>query len=87
MSYAITVFSNENPTISSITMKFSTSEHSCIQEIDAVHSTIERYLSRAEYYSPLSLMRLLIKVNLRKPYKILQTRTANFLDFRTCSNN
>lgn len=49
------------PNLKSITMKFSTPGHSCIQEIDNVHSCIDRMLSKAEYYSPFSLIRLLLK--------------------------
>lgn len=63
-------------------MKFSTPGHSCNQEIDAVHSCIERVLNKSDYYSPLSLLRSLLKVNLKKPYKIMQLRD-DYTDYKT----
>lgn len=83
MSLAISVFMQNRPNIKSITMKFSTPGHSCNQEIDAVHSCIERVLNKSEYYSPLSLLRLLLKVNLKKPYKIMQLTDQDFKDYKT----
>lgn len=79
----ISVFMQKLPNIISITMKFSTPGHSCNQEIDAVHSCIERVLNKSEYYSPLSLLRLLLKVNLKKPYKIMQLTDQDFKDYKT----
>ncbi|KAK4886758.1 hypothetical protein RN001_003029 [Aquatica leii] len=48
MSYAIASSLNQNPTIESITMKFSTPGHFCVQEIDCVHSCSDRVLNIAE---------------------------------------
>lgn len=59
MSYAIAYFLQLNLSIESITMKFSTPGHSCVQEIDSVHSCIERVLDKVEYFSPVSLLRML----------------------------
>lgn len=85
MSYAIAYFIKTHPTVTTITMKFSTPGHSCIQEVDNVHSCIERVLNKTEYFSPLSLMRLLLKVNHKKPYCIIQLKPENFKDFKTCA--
>ncbi|KAL1497096.1 hypothetical protein ABEB36_008109 [Hypothenemus hampei] len=67
-------------------MKYSTPDHSCIQEIDNVHSSIEKVLSKAEYYSPVSLLPLLRKVSTQKPYKILSMAPADFFDLKSCSS-
>lgn len=85
MSYAIAFLLQEHPNIATITMKFSTPGHSCVQEIDNVHSCIERVLKKTEYFSPVSLIRLLLKVNLRKPYCIIQMKADHFKDFKTCA--
>lgn len=86
MSAAISIFINEHPNINSITMKFSTPGHSCNQEIDSVHSCIERVLKKTEYYSPLSLLRILLKVNSKKPYKIMQLKEVDFKDYKVCAS-
>nr|CAI5849417.1 unnamed protein product [Callosobruchus analis] len=86
MSYAIAYFLKLNPSIQSITMKFSTPGHSCVQEIDAVHSSIERVLDKAEYFSPLSLLRILLKVNSVRPYKIIKMRKEYFKDYKSCTS-
>lgn len=86
MSYAIAYFLQMNPSIQSITMKFSTTGHSCVQEIDSVHSCIERVLAKVEYFSPISLLRILLKVNSAKPYKIIQMRIKDFKDYKSAFN-
>ena len=84
ISYAIAYFLQMNPSIQSLTMKFSTPGHSCVQEIDSVHSCIERVLAKVEYLSPVSLLRILLKVNVVKPYKIIQMRSEDFKDYKLC---
>lgn len=86
MSAAISIFINEHPNITSIIMKFSTPGHSCVQEIDSVHSCIERVLKKMEYYSPLSLLRILLKVNTKKPYKIIQLKEVDFKDYKASAS-
>lgn len=86
MSYAIAYFLKINLSIQSITMKFSTPGHSCVQEIDAVHSCIDRVLDKVEYFSPLSLLRILLKVNYVRPYKIIQMRSEDFKDYKACTS-
>lgn len=86
ISYALCHFMMQH-NIESVTIKYSTPGHSCVQEIDSVHSVIERVVNKAEYYSPLSLLRLLLKVNSRKPYKVLQMRPSDFFDYQTMASN
>lgn len=81
MSYGVAHILQKSPNLKKITMKFSVPGHSCIQEVDSVHSAIERSLRKSEYFSPVSLLRLLLKVNLKKPYKVLQMQENDFLDF------
>lgn len=86
MSYALTHLIQSHKNLQKITMKFSVPGHSCIQEVDAIHSSIERSLSKIEYYSPVSLLRYLIKVNRQKPYKIIQMKKEDFIDFQHYSS-
>lgn len=86
MSAAISIFIKDHPNIQFITMKFSTPGHSCNQEIDSVHSCIEKVLKKTEYYSPLSLLRILLKVNSKRPYKIMQLNENDFKDYKICAS-
>lgn len=79
MSYAIAHILQVSSSLKKITMKFSVPGHSCIQEVDSVHSAIERTLRKSEYSSPISLIRILLKVNSKEPYSILQMREEYFL--------
>lgn len=85
MSYAIQRFLRNNPNISSITMKYSVPGHSCIQEIDNAHSQIEKMLNRSEIYSPLGLVRALLKVNRKRPFKVIQMKSEDFKNYAASS--
>lgn len=85
MSFAMAHIFQKFPHIKKLTMKFSVPGHSCIQEVDAVHSVIERSLSKSEYFSPVSLLRLLMRIQSRKPYKIMQMASNDFIDFQSYS--
>lgn len=86
MSYALSHLIQVHENLQKITMKFSVPGHSCIQEVDAIHSSIERSLSKVEYYSPVSLLRFLLKVNRQKPYTIIQMKKQDFIDFQYYSS-
>ncbi len=59
MSMAILMFLKNNPSVKSVTQKYCEPGHSSIQDIDAVHAAIEHYLRAKQFYSPVSLIRLL----------------------------
>ena len=59
MSFAIFDFFKQFQPVESITMKFSVPGHSCVQEVDNMHSQIENHMRASELFSPLSLMRIL----------------------------
>lgn len=84
MSVAILNFLKEHEEIESIEIKYSTPGHSAVQEVDSVHSCIDRVMAAAEFYSPLSLMRLLKKVDLKKPYKIIQMQKDCIFAYNDC---
>lgn len=81
MSLAIAHLLQTSTNLKSVTMKFSVPGHSCVQEVDSIHSVIERSLRKSEYFSPVSLLRFLLKVNTKKPYTIIQMQEKDFLDF------
>lgn len=86
MSTALITFltSNDSKNITEITQKFSEPGHGNVQEVDAVHSLIERNLRHQEIYSPLSLLRALLKIksNVLKLI-ITQMQDADFLSFQS----
>lgn len=56
MSFGLRQMMDSFQLLEQITLKFSTPGHSCVQEIDNVHSCIDRVLSKAELFSPISLI-------------------------------
>lgn len=62
VTFILLDFLKHHPDIQHIYFKFSTPGHSTIQEIDNVHSCIERVLRTPDFYSPLSLIRILLKI-------------------------
>lgn len=85
ISFAVLDAMRDHPELESLTMKYSVPGHSAIQEVDSAHSSIDRFLNKTEFYSPLSFIRNLKSVNLRKPYCILQLTDEDFKDFESCS--
>lgn len=81
ISYALSQFMMEND-VECIKIKYSCPGHSCAQEIDSVHSAIKRVLNKREYYTPLSLLRILLKVNTRKPYRVIQMKPGDFHNYQ-----
>lgn len=68
MSFAVTEFLSKHPNILKITMKYSTPGHSAVQEVDNMHSNIEKAMASSEFYSPLSFLRVLLRANRTNPY-------------------
>ncbi|KAJ8963998.1 hypothetical protein NQ314_005210 [Rhamnusium bicolor] len=86
MSLAIKYFLHINDRINTIEQKFSEPGHSLVQEIDSVHSKIEKYLKFREIHSPVSLLRHLTNIPSGKaPLKIIQLNKGNFLNFQAVS--
>ena len=66
-------------------MKYLLAGHSCIQEVDEMHQEIEVTMRVTEFYSPLSFLRILLKVNINRPYHVIQMKSENFKDFQNSS--
>lgn len=81
MSNAILDFLRDHPEVKSVTMKYSLPGHSCVQEVDCVHSQIEKAMNKTDFYSPIGLVRLLKGVSRHNPYKIIQMRASDFKNF------
>ena len=84
ISYAMLDIIRKNEHLNSITMKYSVPGHCCIQEVDNIHSKIENAMSTAEFYSPVSFLRLLVKCNRQKPFRALQMHNHHFRVFFVC---
>jgi hypothetical protein len=82
MCYAIKLFQQRHPEIIEIVQKFSTPGHSSIQEIDNIHSHIEKKLKVSDIYSPLSLMRTLKTVRQHK-MTVIQLKENDFIDYQS----
>ena len=71
MAAAILHFLSTHNSIECVEMKYSVPGHSCIQEVDNVHSQREKCFSIAEFHSPLTLKRLVLKANPKKPFLVI----------------
>ena len=83
MSYALLSFLSEHPGIEIIMQKYGSPGHSPVQEVDNVHSQIERALRRSEVHSPISLVTLLKQVNMRNPFTVIEMAADQFFDYHS----
>lgn len=82
MSATLLYFLKEHPTVKSITQKFQVPGHSCVQEVDAMHSVLDRHLNKLELHSPLAIFKAIKNARSKKPYTLIQMQKQNFLDFK-----
>ncbi|KAJ8914063.1 hypothetical protein NQ315_017584 [Exocentrus adspersus] len=85
IAYAVLKFMMDHPHINSITMKYSIPGHSAIQEVDSIHSVIERELKKREFFSPIGIIRALKTINPKNPYCIIQMNESNFKNYQDCA--
>ena len=78
-STAIKYFLSQHPEIETIEQKFCEPGRSSIQEVDNLHSRIEKTCGPAEIYSPVSLRRILKTVN---KLQTIQMRGEDFKNFQ-----
>jgi hypothetical protein len=82
MSLALINFLKSQTTLVKITQKFCEPGHSSIQEVDNIHSQIEKTLQLTEIFSPLGLTRLMLTANRKKPLKVIQMSSTNFINYQ-----
>lgn len=81
-STALLQFLNDSENIIFLTQKFSEPGHSRIQEVDCVHSAIERHLRGLEIPSPVKLLRFLTNLNYSNVrLKVIQMVRDDFFAF------
>ena len=62
-------------------MKYSLAGHSCVQEVDRMDQENEVAMRLTNFYSTLSFLRILLKVNRNRPYRVIQMKSEDFKDF------
>src|SRR5699024_3425281 len=89
ISIAVADFLKRHPTINDFTMKYSVPGHSCVQEVDNIHSRIEQFLKKMEVWSPKSFIRLLNKIERRKSkqFYIIELAREHFFDYQKAARN
>lgn len=83
MATALIELLNQSNHLKIIHQKFQEPGHSCVQEVDSVHSVIDRHLERLEVHSPLAMVRTLLKVRSKKKLRVYQMRKACFKDYKS----
>ena len=86
VSTAIMLLLMKSKQLTVITQKFCEARHSQIQEVDNLHSQLEKALQCSEVYSPVGLVRLLKGVPRRKPIKLVQLKEGSIYDYHTVAN-
>ena len=81
MSYMMQDTMKKLSYVQSITMNYSEPGHSTIQEVEAVHSVIERSLKHKEVFSLLDLTKKLLIVRPRDPFVNIQMTKQKFFDY------
>lgn len=81
MTIALQTFLKDHPSVTGIVQRFSEPGHGVVQEVDAIHSKIERWLKPMEIFSPLSLVRLLVNKSNKSNTKmnVIQMMPCDFL--------
>ena len=85
ISQAILEYLDRQNQITMITMKYSIAGQSCVKEVDNMHQQIEVAMRVSEFYSPVSFLRILLKVNRSRPYRVIQMSSDDFKDFQNSS--
>ncbi|KAK3788808.1 hypothetical protein RRG08_029255 [Elysia crispata] len=85
ISYAAIDCLKRHPHVTSFTIKYSVPGRSWVQEVDNMHSSIEKALKANEIFSPVGLIRVLLQVRQYQPHKLLQMEKTDFRDFQGCS--
>ena len=78
-------FKVTSPPSGVFSLKYSLVGHSCVQEVDCMYKQIEDAMHVAEFYSPISFLRVLIEVNRKKPYRVIQMGQSDFKDYMNAS--
>ena len=86
MTAALMLFIQRNPSVTLLTQKFCEPGHSSIQEVDNLHSQIEKVVTNCEIFSPLGLVRVLCKTPRKKPLKLTQLRMNDMRDYLSETN-
>ena len=80
-STALKVFMKHHPSILSVVHKYCEPGHSSIQEVDNLHSQIERVCGSSKIYSPVGLIRMLKNVCRSRPLN--QMKPESFKDYKS----
>lgn len=71
----------DRPQIGTITPKLCDSGHSCIQEVDNLHSQMEKKFKNTYIFEPFSLFRVMLKVNRDNPFNVLQMKRCQLKNY------
>lgn len=86
-SFALIHLIHKHGNFKIIEQKYSTPGHSLLQEIDAIHSSIERYLRNLEIVRHGGLIRLLKQMDFKNVYlNFIQMKAEHFYDFKSSSS-
>ena len=73
-----------HPGITTLSQKFQEPGHSQVQEVDTMHSSMDKTFKNMELHSPLAVVKGLCNITCGvKPFTIIQMRPDDFFDYKT----
>lgn len=86
MTLALLDFLNRNDhKVVKIEQKFQEPGHSCVQEVDSIHSAIDRKFEKEELHSLLAVIKKFRLMRTRKPYTVYRMKKTDFKDYKSVS--
>jgi len=84
MQWQSLAFMHQQGGVRKIVKKLCEPGHSSIQEVDNIHSQIEKKtLQVTEVFSPLGVARALLATNRKKPFEVIHMKTKKFINYQT----
>ena len=85
ISFCVLDLLRNQPDLERLTMKYSIPGHGAVQEVDNIHSQIERHMSQIEFFSPLGFIKELKQINKKNPFAIILMKESDFINYGECS--
>ena len=79
---AILEYLSKQSKINVVTMKYSLAGHSFVQVVDKIHLEVEVAMWVTKFYSPMSFLRILLKVTRNCPNCVIPIKSEDFKDFQ-----
>jgi hypothetical protein len=85
ITYALTHLIKNYPNLKEVILKFSVPGHGCVQEVDNIHSLIEKSFRNEEIFSLEKVCDLIKNAKRKNPLTVIELKKDDFKDYQTCA--